>query len=103
MIDQLRVLLYHTTDDDAGIEAAYHRASKHLMKVPGLLNNELLRSVHDPRGFVVVSSWRCLEAFRKWESGPEHRDQTAPLRPFRDTTMSRPFGIYQVTAAYQMH
>ncbi|HKR49500.1 MAG TPA: antibiotic biosynthesis monooxygenase [Pseudonocardiaceae bacterium] len=103
MIDQLRVLLYHTTDDLAGIEAAYHLASKHLMEVPGLLNNELLRSVHDPSGFVVASSWRSLEAFREWEGGPEHRDQTAPLRPFRDTTLNRPFGIYQVTATYQTH
>jgi heme-degrading monooxygenase HmoA len=96
----VRVLLYHATDDVAGIESAYHRASEHLAGVPGLLGNELLRSVPDPRGFVVLSSWRDLADFAAWERGPDHKRQTAPLRPFRDTTMPRPFGIYQVTAAY---
>lgn len=100
MTGGVRVLLYHATDDVAGIEAAYRRASEHLSGVTGLLGNELLRSVPDPRGFVVVSSWRDLADFEAWERGPEHKRQTAPLRPFRDTTMSRPFGIYQVTAAY---
>ncbi|GDY31029.1 antibiotic biosynthesis monooxygenase family protein [Gandjariella thermophila] len=97
----LRVLLYHVTDDVPGIESAYHEASTRLAGVPGLLGNELLRSVHDPGGFVVVSSWRDLAAFQQWERGAEHRDQTAPLRPYRDMSMRRPFGVYQVTASYR--
>ncbi|MER6668433.1 antibiotic biosynthesis monooxygenase [Amycolatopsis japonica] len=100
MTGGLRVLLYYVTADAAGIEAAYHRASEHLAGVPGLLGNELLRSVPEPSGFVVVSSWRTLADFEEWERGPDHKRQSAPLRPFQDTKMSRPFGIYRVTASY---
>ncbi|WP_340682686.1 antibiotic biosynthesis monooxygenase family protein [Amycolatopsis coloradensis] len=96
----VRVLLYHATEDPDRIEAAYHEASVRLAGVPGLLGNELLRSTSDPSGFVVVSSWSDVTAFEEWERGPEHRAQTAPLRPFRDTRLSRPFDIYQVRATY---
>lgn len=98
MTEGVRVLLYHSTNDVAGIEAAYHQVSERLAGVPGLLSNELLRSVSEPDGFVVLSRWRGMDEFRAWERGPEHVRQTASLRPFRDTRMSRPFGIYQVMA-----
>jgi len=98
---QTRVLVYHETDDIAAIQDAYHLASGHLRGVSGLLGNELLHSVHDSTGFVVMSSWENLDAFKRWERGPAHLSQTAPLRPFRDTRMSLPFGVYQVTAGYQ--
>ncbi|MER7498536.1 antibiotic biosynthesis monooxygenase [Nonomuraea pusilla] len=96
----VRVLLYHATTDVAGIEAAYHEASTRLAGVPGLLSNELLQSVTDRGDFVVVSTWRSLADFEEWEKGPDHKRQTAPLRPFRDGTMRRPFAVYQVTASY---
>lgn len=96
----LRVLLYHATVDSEGIDAAYHEVSRCLAPVPGLLGSELLRSVHDPTDFVVVSSWSDLAAFREWENGPEHRQSTAPLRPYRQAAKSTPFGIYEVTAAF---
>ncbi|WP_116198856.1 antibiotic biosynthesis monooxygenase family protein [Amycolatopsis circi] len=97
----LRVLLYHATEDVPGIEAAYHEASARLAGVPGLLGNELLHSTHDAKGFVVVSSWQSLAAFENWERGSDHKEQTAPLRPYRDLSLSRPFGVYRVTASYQ--
>ena len=97
----LRVLLYHATDDVAGIESAYHEASARLAGVPGLLGNELLHSAHDPKGFVVVSSWRDVAAFDEWERGSEHKEQTAPLRPYRDLSLTRPFAVYRVTASYR--
>ncbi|MCA2228541.1 antibiotic biosynthesis monooxygenase family protein [Nonomuraea aurantiaca] len=96
----VRVLLYHATTDVAGIEAAYHEASNRLAGVPGLLSNELLRSVTDDGDFVVVSAWRSLADFLEWERGPDHKRQTAPLRPFRDDRLPRPFAVYQVTASY---
>lgn len=99
----VRVLLFHRAEDAAdapAIEAAYHRVSQTLAPVPGLLGNELLRGVHDPNGFVVVSTWRDLAAFTAWEQGAGHRDATAPLRPYRDTAGGRPFGVYQVTAEH---
>lgn len=96
----VRVLLYHTGDDRDAIEAAYHEASNHLAGVPGMLGNELLASMSDPQGFVVVSSWRDVASFQEWEGGTEHKQQTAPLRPFRDHRMARPFDIYRVAASY---
>jgi len=96
----LRVLLYHRTDDADAIERGYHLVSRRLAGVPGMVGNELLCSVHQPGEFLVVSSWQSLEAFTSWENGPDHRQQTSPLRPFRDPTMSRPFGLYHVRGTY---
>ncbi|KDN20368.1 antibiotic biosynthesis monooxygenase family protein [Amycolatopsis rifamycinica] len=97
----VRVLLYHVADDAAGIEAAYHEASRRLAGVPGLVSDELLRSVHAENGFVVVSSWTDLAAFDAWEQGAGHKEQTAPLRPYRDLSLARPFGVYRVAAAHR--
>ncbi|WP_327085932.1 antibiotic biosynthesis monooxygenase [Nonomuraea sp. NBC_01738] len=100
MSGELRVLLYHRTEDPAGIESGYHVVSRRLAQVPGMVGNELLHSVHQPGEYLVVSSWESLEAFTTWEQGPDHRQQTSPLRPFRDTVTSRPFGLYRVLGTY---
>lgn len=93
-------MLFNDTEDVAGIQAAYHQVSNRLAGTPGLQGNELLHSVLEPTGFVVVSTWRSMEAFQAWEQGAGHREETAPLRPFRDLRRGNPFGIYEVTAAY---
>ncbi|ALG10909.1 antibiotic biosynthesis monooxygenase family protein [Kibdelosporangium phytohabitans] len=100
MSGAVKVLLYHRTGDVGGIEAAYHRVSRELAGVPGMLGNELLRSRHDPASFVVISTWESTAAFDEWEQGTEHKNTTAPLRPYRDGELARPFGIYEVTARY---
>ncbi|NSC21564.1 antibiotic biosynthesis monooxygenase [Streptomyces albus subsp. chlorinus] len=100
MKGEVRVLLYHSTEDEAGIRAAYHEVSSRMAGVPGLLGNELLRSDHDSRQFLVISRWASREDFDRWEQGAQHKGQTAPLRPYRDTGMARPFGVYTVDAAY---
>lgn len=100
MGDELRVLVYHQTCDAPSLRAAYHDVSLVLRDVPGLLGNELLESVADPTGFVVASRWADLDAFSRWEQGPDHRRSTTPLRPFRDQRLARPFGIYRVTQSY---
>jgi hypothetical protein len=41
-----------------------------------------------------------MAAFREWEEGATHKDDTAPLRPYRDTRLKVPFGIYEVDAEY---
>jgi heme-degrading monooxygenase HmoA len=96
----VRVLVYATApagDPDA-VAAAYHQISTGLRGVPGLLGNELLRSVHDPAAYAVASYWADLDAFRGWEVTPGHPLSTAPLRPYQ--TPGRSAGIYQVAAAY---
>ncbi|MEV6399180.1 antibiotic biosynthesis monooxygenase family protein [Streptomyces sp. NPDC051907] len=103
MAREVRVLVYQAAHDDEQLEAvrqAYHLVSKRLAGVEGMLGNELLRSPLDPTALVVVSRWADLAAFRRWEESAEHREDTAPLRPYRDTRLAVPFGIYEVEAAY---
>lgn len=96
----VRVLLYHSAPDAHCLLGAYHEVSRRLHGVPGLVSNELLQSVNRPDGFVVTSVWRCMEEYQEWARRPDHKHLTAPLRPFRDTPMSRPFDVYQVAASY---
>lgn len=99
---RVRVLIYAAApaDDPAGVTSAYHAISERLRGTPGLLGNELLHAVGDDGSFVVMSEWVSLAAFRAWEQGAEHRDDTSPLRRFQRPPHPRPFGIYEVTAAY---
>ncbi len=100
MSGQVRVLVYQVAEDHAAVHSAYHEVSEQMLGVPGLIGNELLGSVLDPTGFVVLSRWADVTAFWAWEQGAEHRDTTAPLRPYRDVRRSAGFGIYQVLAEY---
>lgn len=100
MTGEVRVLVYHVTGNEEGIRAAYQATSQRLAGVPGLLGNELLRSVTDHQRFVVMSQWTSFAAFREWEAGPDHRDATAPLRPFQDRESGMPYAVYGVEDAY---
>lgn len=99
---RVRVLVYAAAppDEPDGVSGAYHRISADLAGTPGLLGNELLRSLTDEHAFVVMSEWRSVEEFRRWESGADHRRTTAPLRPYQDASRGSPFGLYQVVADY---
>ena len=94
------MLIYHATGDAGGVVDAYHQVSKEMAGVPGLLGNELLHGVHEPDRFIVLSRWTSLDAFTSWEQGREHKGSTEPLRQYRDPSMARPFGVYEVTAQY---
>ncbi|HEY8985343.1 MAG TPA: antibiotic biosynthesis monooxygenase family protein [Streptomyces sp.] len=100
---EVRVMVFQAAYDDdqlAAVRAAYHLVSERLAKVPGMLGNELLRSPADPTALAVVSRWESMAAFDTWERGADHRADTAPLRPYRDTRTPRPFAVYEVDAAY---
>ncbi|MEV0593256.1 antibiotic biosynthesis monooxygenase family protein [Nonomuraea cavernae] len=99
---RVRVLVYATASGDSPGELAdaYHRVSRELSGTPGLLGNELLRSLTQPGGFLVMSEWDSLDSFRAWETGTRHRQTTAPLRSFQDSSRGPSFGLYTVTAAY---
>lgn len=95
------VLLFATAPDgDGAVAEAYHTISRDLQGTPGLRSNALLELVDGPGRFVVLSEWSSLDAFRAWESGPEHRQVTAPLRPHQDRAAAPWFGVYRVAAAY---
>ena len=100
---EVRVIVYQAAYDEeqlAALRAAYHRVSERMAGVPGLLGNELLRSPADPTALAVMSRWESMAAFLKWEQGTDHRQDTAPLRPYRDTRTPAPFAVYEVDAAY---
>lgn len=100
MSGPVRVLLYARAPeaDPGAVERAYHEISRELAGTPGLVGNELLRSVHDPGSLAVLSEWRDKDAFDVWERSSGHRPATAALRPFQDPV--RGFGIYEVVGRY---
>lgn len=103
MTGEVRVLVRQAAHDEeqlAEVRAAYHLVSERLAGVAGMLGNELLRSPVDPTALAVLSRWESMDAFVEWEQSAEHRQDTAPLRPFRDDRASAPFAVYQVDAAY---
>jgi heme-degrading monooxygenase HmoA len=97
---QVQVVVYHLADDPEAVLAAYHQSSARMAGTPGLLANELQQGVADERSFAVVSRWAGWADFASWEASAGHRDQTAPLRAFRDHTRQRPFEVFRVTARY---
>ncbi|MGH3645683.1 MAG: antibiotic biosynthesis monooxygenase family protein [Micromonosporaceae bacterium] len=103
---RVRVLVYAAAPDaepDA-VDRAYHRISESLAGTPGLLGNELMRSLTGTEAgsdaYIVMSEWESMAAFRAWEEGPNHRGTTAPLRPYQDSRRGSPFGLYEVIANY---
>jgi heme-degrading monooxygenase HmoA len=101
--ERVRVLIYAAApeSDPDGVEKAYHEISTALRGVPGLLGNELLREMGSDRArFVVMSEWESFGAFQRWEKGADHRNTTAPLRPYQDTSGGRSFALYAVNARY---
>lgn len=86
--------------DGAAVTDAYHQISRSLRQTPGLIRNALLELVDTPGRFVVLSEWASLEAFREWEQGSDHRQLTAPLRPYQDAASAAWFGVYRVAAEY---
>ncbi|SDL64848.1 Antibiotic biosynthesis monooxygenase [Lentzea albidocapillata subsp. violacea] len=100
MNGEIEVVLHHLCDDENAIGVAYVESSRRMAGTPGLLGNHLMRLLGDERGFAVVSRWADWESFSRWEGSTGHKDQTAPLRPYRDLSRARPFEIYRVVAAH---
>ncbi len=40
----------------------------------GYISGQTLRSVDDPRLYVVISTWKSLEDWREWEKDPERAE-----------------------------
>jgi heme-degrading monooxygenase HmoA len=102
MTSKVRVLIYARApeSDPAAVTDVYHKISRELSGAAGLVGNELLRSTSDARGFVIMSEWENMAAYRAWDERQDHREMTTPLRPLHDREPSVPFGVYEVTAAY---
>jgi heme-degrading monooxygenase HmoA len=97
---KIRVMIWAIEPADApgSVEAAYHQISGALVGTPGLLGNQLMRSIHDPSRFVVVSEWSSRAEYDVWERDPIHKPTTAPMRSLQDPDR-RPM-VYEKIAAY---
>jgi len=95
-------MIYAAAPDGSpdAVAQAYHDISDQLRGTPGLIANELLSGIDNPSSFVVLSEWESEEAFFAWEAGPDHRQATAPLRPYQDRRSRGSFGVYRVAADY---
>lgn len=94
------VVFYRSPEDDPdAVERRFHEVSRAMRATPGLLRSELLRDMRTPGRYAVLSEWESWPAFRAWDDGPDHRDQTAPLRPYQAPHESV-FGAFELAAAY---
>ncbi|ONH31868.1 antibiotic biosynthesis monooxygenase [Pseudofrankia asymbiotica] len=97
---KVRVMIWAVAPEGrpGAVEETYHQISEALVGTPGLLGNHLMRSIHDPSRFVVVSEWTNMSDFVAWEQDARHKPTTSPLRSFHDPER-RPV-IYEEVAAY---
>ncbi|MFD0775170.1 antibiotic biosynthesis monooxygenase family protein [Streptomonospora algeriensis] len=98
MDSRARVLVWHRGDDPEALVRAYTEAAPDLAEVEGLERTELLFGVAGA-GFgtgpvVLEMHFTDIEAFRRWERSPQHRQKTSPMRRFQDR--SRPGGHYEI-------
>jgi len=84
MTVQVHVYAQASAEAAPEVELAYHEISKILLGTPGLIRNTLFADAGTPGRYLVVSEWTDMAAFQAWETGPDHRVQTAPLRPYLD-------------------
>jgi heme-degrading monooxygenase HmoA len=94
----VRVLVWYREpeSDPAALHWAFGQVERALQRTPGLIRSELLRSVVRHGSVAVHSEWTSLDAFLAWEKGPDHRRDTAPLRPYQDTGRDQVFDVYAV-------
>ncbi len=97
----MRILVWHEARGEGErLTELYRQISDALADAPGLLGNELLRSVAGPDGFLIMSEWESLAAFRAWDATPAHL-LTAPLRTYRAAnTRARTYEMYEVVDGY---
>jgi heme-degrading monooxygenase HmoA len=41
---------------------------------PGYISGQTLRAIDDPNVFVVISTWKSLEDWQRWEQDPERNE-----------------------------
>lgn len=45
----------------------------------GYISGQTLRSIDDPRLYLVISTWKSLEDWRRWEQDPERNELQAKV------------------------
>ena len=54
----------------------------------GYISSETLRSMKDPREFLVISSWRTLEDWQRWLNSSQRKELHAKVDPLLEGVTS---------------
>jgi aromatase len=100
-VPRVRILLWHgARGEGEKLAKLYRKVSDALAGAPGLVGNELLRSVANPDNYLIMSEWTSRAAFRAWDATPAHL-LTAPLRAYRAVNArTQSYEMYEVVDAY---
>jgi heme-degrading monooxygenase HmoA len=90
-----------------GFERAFTEVRSTMAGTPGLLTDELLREPGEVEvgaggaaiRYVMLSEWASESEFRAWEDGGDHRDTSAPMRPYWSGAFDRRVYTVAVPAA----
>jgi heme-degrading monooxygenase HmoA len=65
--------------------------------VDGHLVDQVCQSADDPEQWLITSEWEHLEAFRRWEMSPDHRELVKPMRACFTDARSLKFDVIAQT------
>lgn len=82
--------------DGPAFERAYLEVTERMRGTAGLVGDELLRVADGSGDYVLLSTWESMEQFRAWEDGADHRQISAPMRPYWSGSFERK--IYDLAA-----
>ncbi|WP_157162867.1 antibiotic biosynthesis monooxygenase family protein [Actinoalloteichus spitiensis] len=99
MSGPIHVLLFRTHPDPDEVARAYRQVSAELRGQPGMLADELLRSVSEPDEYLLSSRWESLDALRSWQRGEQHDRVPPSLRVPSDRPLAGGYGLYQPVRA----
>ena len=69
---------------EAEFEAAWRRAAAEISRVPGNLQQELMRDAGDPRTFLITADWADRAAVDAFGRSSSRETLTAALRELRE-------------------
>lgn len=77
-------------EDGPRFEEAFAEVRRRVAGSPGYIDDELLRDPAEPGRYLLIGSWRSRADFLAWEDDPQHREHSAPMRPYwRDAEVER--------------
>lgn len=70
------------------LEIPYEERARNVLqtavKAPGFISGEIYRNAQDPNHRFLISTWRSLPDWQRWEASVERRVMMEPLYPMMD-------------------
>ncbi|PID42091.1 MAG: antibiotic biosynthesis monooxygenase [Proteobacteria bacterium] len=57
---------------------------KNAVSVPGCISGNSFRNANDPNHKFILSKWRSIQDWQRWEASEQRRDMIVPLRALMD-------------------